>query len=342
MDLRHRIELIYLLRDYIKSDENHWNSQKNHASLINAWFIPEFIEQSVKNISNNFLEENNLTNWINSYPAIINDKIPKRVGIVMAGNIPLVGFHDLLSVFISGNISIIKVSSKDEVLIKHLVNKLIEFDPEAEKYFVFQDILKDCDMFIATGSNNSSRYFEYYFAKYPHIIRKNRTSVAILNGDETKEELELLADDIQMYFGLGCRNVTKLFVPEGYDFVPLLDALKKYEYLMDYYKYRNNFDYHLALLIMNSKYYMNNDSIILTENASVFSPVSQVHYSYYEHKQHLIDSLQNNTDIQCIVGKGFVPFGEAQNPTLFQYADGVDTLSFLLNQEITDRIQEIE
>jgi len=330
MDLRQRIELIYLLRDYMKNDENHWNSQKNHASLINAWFIPEFIDQSVRNICNNFLEENNLTKWINCYPSINNDKNPRKVGIVMAGNIPLVGFHDLLSVFISGNISVIKVSSKDEILIKHLVNKMIEFNPEAEQYFVFQEIIKDCDMYITTGSNNSSRYFEYYFAKYPHIIRKNRTSVAILNGDETTEELELLADDIQMYFGLGCRNVTKLFVPEGYDFVPLLNALKKYEFLMDYYKYRNNFDYHLALLIMNSKYYMNNDSIILTENTSVFSPVSQVHYSYYEHKQNLIDSLQNNTDIQCIVGKGFVPFGEAQNPTLFQYADGVDTLSFLL------------
>jgi len=329
MDLRHRIELICLLGEYIKHDENHWNSQKNRAALLNAWFVPEFIEQSVKNICENFLEEKKINEWINQYPDLKKAKNPKKVGIVMAGNIPLVGFHDMLSVFISGNISVIKVSSKDEVLIKHLVNKLIEFDAEVAPFFVFQDILKDCDVYIATGSNNSSRYFEYYFAKYPHIIRKNRTSVAILNGDETKEELDLLADDIQMYFGLGCRNVTKLFVPEGYDFIPVLNALKKYEYLMDYHKYRNNFDYHLALLIMNSKYYMNNDSIILTENASVFSPVSQIHYSFYEHKQNLIDSLQQNQDIQCIVGKGFVPFGEAQKPTLSQYADGVDTLSFL-------------
>ena len=329
MDLRHRIELICLLGEYMKHDENHWNSQKNRAALLNAWFVPEFIEQSVKNICENFLEEKKINEWINQYPDLKMATNPKKVGIVMAGNIPLVGFHDLLSVFISGNISVIKVSSKDEVLIKHLVNKLIEFDAEVASYFVFQDILKDCDVYIATGSNNSSRYFEYYFAKYPHIIRKNRTSVAILNGDESKEELELLADDIQMYFGLGCRNVTKLFVPEGYDFIPVLNALKKYEYLMDYHKYRNNFDYHLALLIMNSKYYMNNDSIILTENASVFSPVSQIHYSFYEHKQNLIDSLQQNQDIQCIVGKGFVPFGEAQKPSLSQYADGVDTLSFL-------------
>jgi len=329
MDLRHRIELICLLGEYIKHDENHWNSQKNRAALLNAWFVPEFIEQSVKNICENFLEEKKINEWINQYPDLKKAKNSKKVGIVMAGNIPLVGFHDMLSVFISGNISVIKVSSKDEVLIKHLVNKLIEFDAEVAPFFVFQDILKDCDVYIATGSNNSSRYFEYYFAKYPHIIRKNRTSVAILNGDETKEELDLLSDDIQMYFGLGCRNVTKLFVPEGYDFIPVLNALKKYEYLMDYHKYRNNFDYHLALLIMNSKYYMNNDSIILTENASVFSPVSQIHYSFYEHKQNLIDSLQQNQDIQCIVGKGFVPFGEAQKPTLSQYADGVDTLSFL-------------
>ncbi len=329
MDLSKRIELIYLLKNYLTHDESHWKSQKDRASLINAWFIPEFIEQSVKNICENFLEKEKLNEWISHYPVLNNPTKPKRVGIVMAGNIPLVGFHDMLSVFISGNISIIKLSSKDELLIKHLVSKLIEFNPDAAAYFEFQEILKDCDVFIATGSNNSSRYFEYYFAKYPHIIRKNRTSVAILNGDETAEELDLLADDIQMYFGLGCRNVTKLFVPEGYDFIPVMTALKKYAYLMDFHKYRNNFDYHLALLIMNSKYYMNNDSIILTENASVFSPVSQVHYSFYEHKQNLIDSLKNNEDIQCIVGKGFVPFGEAQKPTLFQYADGVDTLSFL-------------
>lgn len=331
MDLRHRIELIYKLKDYLKHDESHWNSQKERASLINAWFIPEFIDQSVKNICENFLEENKFTEWISAYQVPSSVEKPKRVGIVMAGNIPLVGFHDMLSVFISGNISVIKLSSKDELLIKHIVEKLTEFNPEAATYFEFQEVLKDCAVFIATGSNNSSRYFEYYFSKYPHIIRKNRTSVAILDGSETAAELELLADDIQMYFGLGCRNVTKLFVPEGYDFIPVFNALKKYEYLMDYHKYRNNFDYHLALLIMNSKYYMNNDSIILTENASVFSPVSQVHYSFYEHKQNLIDSLKGNEEIQCIVGKGFVPFGEAQKPTLFQYADGVDTLEFLTN-----------
>ena len=329
-DIRHRIELIKMINISFETDKTDLLAVQRRASLENAWFIPEFIEQSLKNISENFLQEDKLIDWISHYPKLneVNDH-PKRVGIVMAGNIPLVGFHDLISVFISGNISVIKVSSKDEHLIKYIVDKLIEFDDSVAQYFVFQDILKNCDAYIATGSNNSSRYFEYYFAKFPHIIRKNRTSVAILTGNETEEQLSLLADDIQMYFGLGCRNVTKIFVPEGYDFIPLLNSLRKYGYLADYHKYKNNFDYHLALLIMNSKYYMNNDSIILTENQSVFSPVSQVHYSYYEHKQNLIDTLNKNEDIQCIVGEGFVPFGEAQKPTLFQYADGIDTLAFL-------------
>ena len=330
MDIRHRIELIKMLKVSLDTDKRHLWAVKRQASLENAWFIPEFIEQSLRNISNNFLLEDKINEWIAHYPQIKeNNDQPKRVGIVMAGNIPLVGFHDLLSVFISGHIAVIKVSSKDEHLIKYMVNKLVEFDENVAQFFIFQDILKNCDAYIATGSNNSSRYFEYYFAKFPHIIRKNKTSVAVLNGNEFEEQLSLLADDIQMYFGLGCRNVTKLFVPEGYDFIPLLNSLRKYEYLADYHKYKNNFDYHLALLIMNSKYYMNNDSIILTENSSVFSPVSQVHYSFYEHKQNLIASLSKNEDIQCIVGDGFIPFGEAQKPSLFQYADGIDTLAFL-------------
>ena len=248
----------------------------------------------------------------------------------MAGNIPLVGFHDFICVFISGNKLKIKPSSKDEVLLKHLINKLIEWNNEVAQVVIFADVLKNCDAYIATGSNNTGRYFDYYFAKYPHIIRKNRTSVAVLDGTETDEEIKLLARDIQLYFGLGCRNVTKLFVPDSYNFVPLLEALKAYEHFMDYNKYKNNFDYQLALLIMSNKYYMNNDSIIVTENANLFAPVAQLNYSYYNSKEETVDALQNNTDVQCIVGHGFVPFGQAQQPCITNFADGVDTMEFLM------------
>jgi len=190
-------------------------------------------------------------------------------------------------------------------------------------------MLKGCDAYIATGSNNSARYFDYYFSKYPHIIRRNRSSVAILDGTETAIELERLADDVHLYFGLGCRNVTKLLVPAGYDFVPLLEAARKYARFADHNKYRNNYDYQLALLLLNSRFYMTNESLLLVESEAVFSPVSQLNYGFYTDRAALLPSLKNNPDIQCIVGKGFIPFGQAQSPALGDFADGVDTLRFL-------------
>jgi hypothetical protein len=246
----------------------------------------------------------------------------------MAGNIPLVGFHDFLSVFISGHTAVIKPSSKDEILIKHIVAELIKMDGRISEMVFFAPQLAGLDAYIATGSNNSSRYFDYYFGKFPNIIRRNRTSVAVIDGTETAAELDLLADDIQSYFGLGCRNVTQLFVPTNYDFIPLLTALKKYEYYLDFHKYKHNYDYHLALLIMGNKYYMNNDSLVFTENESPFSPVSQVHYQFYSTPEQL-SHLNQNTDIQCIVGHGCIPLGSAQHPSLTDYADGTDTLAFL-------------
>jgi len=328
MDLQERIRLMVKLGEYIESNTDEWQLFKNNASRENPWFSPEFIELAVKNIAEAFLKQPLLEKWIQSY-SITELTHPKKIGIVMAGNIPLVGFHDFLCVWISGHRIIIKPSSKDEVLIRHIVDKLIEWNKEAAEFILFADNLKNCDAYIATGSNNSSRYFEYYFSKYPNIIRRNRTSVGILDGKETKEELNLLTDDIQLYFGLGCRNVTKLYVPINYDFIKLLDALKRYDYFVNFHKYKHNFDYHLALLIMGNKFYMNNGSIILTENSSLFSPVSQVHYEFYDDKNLVFNSLKNNQDVQCIVGHQFVPFGKAQQPALSDYADGVDTLQFL-------------
>lgn len=249
----------------------------------------------------------------------------------MAGNIPMVGFHDLLSVFISGHKAVIKASSKDEILIKHLVKKLQELNNEVNELINFEVMLKGCDVYIATGSNNSARYFEYYFSKYPHIIRRNRTSVAVLDGNETTEELEKLADDAHLYFGMGCRNVTKIFVPKDYDFVPLLSVFNKYNYFKDHHKYKNNYDYNLALHILNGKYYMTNESIILFESPSIFSPISQLNYEYYTEKDRILDQLKTTDDLQCIVGHGHIPFGNAQIPALTDHADGIDTLNFLIN-----------
>ncbi|HEX4372736.1 MAG TPA: acyl-CoA reductase, partial [Puia sp.] len=278
------------------------------------------------------LQKEKLENWCKQYAIPEKEDNAKTVGLIMAGNIPLVGFHDFLCVFISGHKQIIKPSSKDETLIKHIVQYLSEKNDAVKDVVSFSEMLKGCDAYIATGSNNSARYFEYYFGKYPNIIRRNRTSVAVLIGDENKEELERLSSDISLYFGLGCRNVTKIYVPENYDFLPLLDALKKFDYFSHHPKYKNNYDYQLAILIINGKYYMTNGSIILTENNAAFSPISVLHYEYYRLTPTPLlaeRGFENSEDIQCIAGKNFLPFGSTQKPSLTDYADGIDTLKFL-------------
>jgi hypothetical protein len=213
---------------------------------------------------------------------------------------------------------------------RHLVDRLYEWDAQTKELIRFETMLKGCDAYIATGSNNSARYFDYYFKKYPHIIRRNRTSVGILSGKESPAELEKLADDVHEYFGMGCRNITKIYVPKDYDFIPLLNAFRKYNHFAEHNRYRNNYDYQLAVLIINKQFYMTNDSIILHENPSVFSPISQLNYEFYTDIAAVEAQLSNNEDIQAIAGNGHLSFGEAQQPSLTDYADGVDTLQFLL------------
>lgn len=330
MNLAERIGLAAELSKYLQANTEDWKAAKQQAHRKNAWFTEEFINIAVKNIGEQFLQIEKLEEWVKHYH--LDDNIaPKNTGVVMAGNIPLAGFHDFLSIFISGHRQTIKLSSKDDVLLKHLINKMVEWHPALHAAIRVAEILKGCDAYIATGSNNSARYFDYYFGKYPSIIRRNRTSVAIVDGNETTEELSLLADDVHLYFGLGCRNVTKIYVPEGYDFVPLLNAFNKYHYFADHTKYKNNYDYHLALLIMNNIYYMTNESILLVENDNCFSPIGQLNYSFYDEKnlpQHL---LQEEKNLQCIIGRQNTDFGQAQKPSLFNYADGVDIMQFLLS-----------
>jgi hypothetical protein len=302
---------------------------KQKAFEKNKWFTEDFVDDAFKSIAENYLDETKLSNWVNYYH--IDDNIyPRRIGIVMAGNIPLVGFHDFLAVFVSGHQQEIKLSDKDDVLLPFIIKKLAEWDVTSASRINISETLKNCDAYIATGSNNSARYFHLYFGKYPSIIRNNKTSVAILTGDESEEQLSLLADDVNLYFGLGCRNVTQLWVPENYNFELLLNAFKKYNYFKDITKYRNNYDYNLALFIMNNKFYMTNESIILSENSNPFSPVSVLHYAYYKDKKILFEQLNENPEMQCIVGENAMAFGKSQQPGLFDYADGTDTMEFLL------------
>ncbi|MEP7254881.1 MAG: acyl-CoA reductase [Ferruginibacter sp.] len=329
MNLQKRIELLQHLQKYLIDDGEEWQNIKTKAAAHNGWFIREFIDLAVKNICVEFLQKEKMEQWTAHYH--LDDNVGgKNIGIVMAGNIPLVGFHDFLCVFISGHKQTIKLSSKDDILLKHLVEKLIEWEPGVQKDILFAEMLKGCDAYIATGSNNSARYFEQYFSKYPNIIRRNRTAVAILTGTEPTEELNNLSDDIHQYFGLGCRNVTKLFVPEGYDFVPLLNAFNSYKYFADHHKYKNNYDYQLSIALLNNIYYMTNGSTLLIENDAIFSAISQLNYSYYTDAEKVIEILSGNEDIQCVTGHAGIPFGQAQRPGLLDYADVVDTMQFLL------------
>lgn len=330
MNLQKRIEILIRLGEYLEAGEADWNRVKATAGEKNGWFTEAFVDLAVKNIVAGFLQKKELEDWAAHYH--LDDNIGgKTVGLVMAGNIPLVGFHDFLCVFVSGHKQLIKLSSKDDVLLKHLVEKMTEWEPDVANRVTFAELLKGCDAYIATGSNNSARYFEQYFGKYPSIIRRNRSSVAILTGNETPEELDALSDDVHQYFGLGCRNVTQIFVPENYDFEPLLKSFNRYIDFADHHKYKNNYDYQLSLALLNNIYYMTNGSTLLLENNAIFSAISNLHYSYYTDIKNVTEALAGNDSIQCIVGRDFVPFGNAQRPGLTDYADGVDTMQFLLS-----------
>ncbi|HMK02572.1 MAG TPA: hypothetical protein VK489_00190 [Ferruginibacter sp.] len=329
MNLQKRIGLLQQLVKYLEENGEEWQLTKAKAAAHNGWFIPGFIDLAVKNICSEFLQKEKLEEWTAHYH--LDDNVGGRnIGLVMAGNIPLVGFHDFLCVFISGHTQTIKLSSKDDILLKHIVEKLTGWEAEVETVVSFAEMLKGCDGYIATGSNNSARYFEQYFAKYPHIIRRNRTAVAILSGAETGEELDKLSDDVHQYFGLGCRNVTKLYVPAGYDFVPLLKAFDNYKYFADHHKYKNNYDYQLSMALLNNIYYMTNGSTLLIENDAIFSAISQLNYNFTEDAEKLTKELMANPDIQCVAGFTGIAFGQAQKPGLTDYADGIDTMQFLL------------
>ena len=288
-----------------------------NANNNNAWFTPQQCDLALKGICK-FLVKDKLEKWMAPYPAPVT---VKNVGVVMAGNIPMVGFHDMLCVLISGHRLAAKLSSQDMVLMRYVVEQLVNVEPRFKEYISFVERLNDVDAVIATGSDNTGRYFEYYFRSKPHIIRKNRSSIAVLNGSETDEQLVALGKDVFSYFGLGCRNVSKLVVPEGYHFSRMLDLWEVYHDIAHHHKYVNNYEYNKSILLVNRTPHLDNGFLLITENEALVSPISVVYYA------HAADLTSDK--IQCVVSSKHVPFGKTQEPELTDYADNVDTLKFL-------------
>ena len=301
--------------------------------LKNEWFTPENVRFSLEVIADQLTNEN-LIQWTVAYPDLSKNREPVTIGIIMAGNIPLAGFHDFLSVLISGNNIIAKTSSKDSDLINFLSDILCSLNPEFRDRISFtEDFLKVFDGIIATGSDNSSRYFEYYFGKYPNIIRKNRNSVAVIEGYETDDELQGFGKDIFSYFGLGCRNVSKIYVPRGYDFKGLIRNLDVHSQIVNHNKYANNYDFNKAVYLINKERFIDTGYLLLKEDSRLYSPVSVVYYEYYDSPEHVNGIINSHREkIQCIAGKNYIPPGKAQMPNLWDYADGIDTVDFLLKK----------
>ena len=340
MTLSERIEALSILGKQLLEPSDERETVIHRTAHNNAWFTIDNQKKAIQEIVTHFLNKELLENWVKNYDYLEPNQAnpqPKTVGLIMAGNIPLVGFHDVLCVFMSGNKAQIKISDKDPYLLPYLFKILKDIDPRTVDFLqITEGFLKGFDAVIATGSNNSARYFEAYFGKYPHIIRKNRNAVAILRGAETAEDLALLGLDVFTYFGLGCRNVSKIYVPKGYNFTSLLEAFHEFREIVQHDKYKNNFDYNFTLLILNKIEHEANGCILMRESADIASPIAVVYYEYYDDLTDLkINLWERRDDIQLIVAKEKVEglpsfyFGEAQKPSLSDYADGVDTMQFL-------------
>jgi len=301
----------------------------------NAWFTAGNVTKAVT-ATGNTLNENDLTAWLDNYDLDKNIAV-KKIGLILAGNIPLVGFHDVLCVLVTGNHALIKTSAQDARLIKFILQKLVAIEPRFANQFTFIDRLENFDAVIATGSNNTSRYFEYYFSKVPHIIRKNRNSLAVLTGNETAEQLHELGHDIFDYYGLGCRNVSKLLVPKAYNFNFFFESIESYHTIIDHHKYNNNYDYNKSIYLVNGDKHLDNGFLLVKEDARWVSPLAALYYEYYDDlpsAEQLIN--EQSEQIQCVVSSlplnvkpQVVDFGMSQQPGLADYADGIDTMDFL-------------
>jgi hypothetical protein len=341
MTLKERVEsfseLGKILRDSLEGVPTGYSSELekliNNQQYKNPWFTPENVTMAIKAIADELTHEN-FAKWTGNYPALGTTEYGLNVGVIMAGNIPLAGFHDFLSVLISGNNLIAKTSSKDPELIVYISDILCIINPGFRKRITFTEgLLKGFDAVIATGSNNSSRYFEYYFRRYPHIIRKNRNSAAIIEGCETAEELYCLGSDVFSYFGLGCRSVSKIYIPTGYDISKMTYNWSQYSNIINHNKYANNYDYSKAVFIVNKEEFIDTGYLLIKKSTGISSPVAVLHFDIYNSLNDVFQEVEENREkIQCVVGSKYIPFGTAQLPHLWDYADGKDTVDFLLKK----------
>lgn len=321
------------LSDFMINPDQGFKNLILTAQNSNAWFTVEEVERSLSAL-HKMLNQRDLEIW---FKDIVISKTPKRIGLILAGNIPLVGFHDVLSVLATGNIALIKLSSSDDKLLPALLTQLIIIEPQLKDHIVYAERLKDFDAVIATGSNNTSRYFDFYFGKVPNIIRKNRNSVAVLNGEESPSEIASLGHDIFDYFGLGCRNVSKLFIPEGYNIKNLFEPIEHFKEIINHFKYNNNYDYNKSIYLVNMAEHYDNGFLLLKEDAGMSSPLAVLYYERYTSIDDVAAKLKTEEEnIQCVVSNipfdlkiSALRFGESQVPKLWDYADNVNTIAFL-------------
>ena len=340
MTLQDRLNTLGSLHAHLKRGEDEYlTALQKRTEFNNGWFTLANQRASLEAIRDQFLEPGKLKSWLANYPSLVPASAPisrKTVALILAGNIPLVGFHDILCVYVAGHVAQIKLSSKDAYVLPYLIKLLTDFDERAKDYFAIVDTLDGFDAVLATGSNNSARYFQAYFGKYPHVIRKNRNAVAVLSGEETDDELRALGQDVFQYFGLGCRNVSKLYLPEGYDLQPLLEIFHEWKGLQNHTKWKNNFDYNYALTTLNKASFHLTGPLMVFEDDAIISRIATLHFSRYVDVASLEEELRaRREELQLVVARpgllslNTFAFGRAQAPGLGDYADGVDTLSFL-------------
>lgn len=328
MNLVDRLNAFSALGEKINSlTDSELDSLTSAAKVQNGWFDRTNVHRAFEGIAI-MLKKEKLNKWTSAYE--LNTEVPKIVGIIMAGNIPMVGFHDLMTVLISGHLAAVKMSSQDSFLMNKIIEWIVEIEPRFKRNIEIRQKLDTVDAVICTGSDNTARYFEYYFGKYPNLIRKNRTSIAILDGTESNEELKSLADDVFSYYGLGCRNISKIFTPKGYDLTKLFPHFEGYSDIIHHNKYCNNYEYHKAILLVNKQPHLDTGFLLIRLVDDIVSPTSVLYHQEYNDREGLDQLLETQEEkIQCIVSKRDIPFGKAQSPEPWDYADGVDTLEFL-------------
>ncbi len=319
-------------------DEDLFTAISLEAAQKNPWFTPENTRSAIQSIALS-LQKEKIKLWTSAYPSLVSDKPmdAKKVGVIMAGNIPAVGFQDFMAVLMSGHCLYAKLSTQDAVILKFIAGLLIDIEPAFDSKIVLTEKMNDVEAIIATGSDNSSRYFEYYFSKIPHIIRKNRNAVAILNGNEDASDFQNIGRDIFQYFGLGCRSISKMYVPDSYNFSKFFESVESFKEIIYHAKYANNYEYQRSILLLNQIEHWDNGFLLLQEKEPIASPIGVAYYESYHNQEDLelkLKPFQNQ--IQCITSKNSffpnsIPFGETQSPQLWDYADGVDTMEFLLS-----------